>query len=98
MTFKPIFFTLEEVAIAYHKTYPWLAVDELNHGTKLAYIYKQKPVVSPWFGDVAKAAYTASSGGSMDSQFAGIAESLVNSLDSNRVYYLPDYLPKEPNE
>lgn len=98
MKFKTVFFTLEEVAIAYHKTYPWLAVDELKHGTKLAHIYRQKPVVSPWFADVAKVAYTASSGGSMDNRFAGIAESLVNSLDSNRVYYLPDYLPKEPNE
>lgn len=95
---KYIFYTLEEVAIAYHKTYPWLAVDELKHGTKLANIYKQKPVAVTWFADVAKVAYTASSGGSMDNRFAGIAESLVNSLDSNRVYYLPDYLPKEPNE
>lgn len=68
---KYIFYTLEEVAIAYHKTYPWLAVDELKHGIKIAFIYKQKPVVLPWFADVAKVAYTASSGGSMDNRFAG---------------------------
>lgn len=92
---KPIFFTLEELAIAYHKTYPWLAIDELKHGTRLAHIYQHKPVVSQGFADVAKVAYTASSGGSMDSYFAGIAESLINSLNPNRVYYLPDYLPKE---
>ena len=97
MKFKTVFFTLEEVAIAYHKTYPWLAVDELKHGIKIAFICKQKPELTNQFADVAKVAYIAS-GGSMDNRFAGISESLVNSLDPNQIYYLPDYLPKEPNE